>query len=390
MRVRFWKSDARDVGIARARAGLGIVACLIAALSLGCDSNPFTPPEPDELKLDVAAPAVVAPAPEGSVAASPDSKSIELVLDRHDPEESEVFKTAARTQAGRERVRLRLSTLAPSDLSSHQAELVREAMSRRPIALIVEPADPADPRLAQAVAEASVLVPVFLLDRPLVASPSAGAPKPAPGRVTVVAPPPFSESAGRLVASAIRCAKNASLDPTAGAILVINTVSDPFVDDRAAALRDQLKAAGVKQITEIRFAQKVEDAVKQLTERLKTDAKPSMVFAVDSPSMTASREASNQLVDERPFVTAGYTAEEQLGQTARTGDLAAVAEFIPTRIVRKAVSLAAQAAAGNPAPEKVELAIVFHDSPPDAGLPRTQSFYKSRGNQLPTPSRSKR
>lgn len=385
MAVGFETRDGRDGSWSGPPAGVrwlfSVVFLLTAAVGSGCDSDPFAPPPPpDELRVDSPSPAASGPGAD-AISVAPEARSIELVLDRHDPDESEIFKSAARVQAGRERVRLRITALEIKDLSSRQAELVRQAVERRPVAVILEPADPADARLAKAVSEASAVVPVFVLYRPLEAlAKDASA---ATGRVIVVAPPAFAESAGRLVASAMRNAKNANLDPKAGAILAINTVGDPFLDDRVAAIRDQLKAAGVTNITEIRFATKVEDCVKLVSERLKKDLKPSLVFGVDSASLAGCREASNQLVDERPFITAGYTADEQTGSNAKSGDLAAVADFMPTRLVRKAIAAAAAAVDGKPIPEKLELTIEFHDSPPDSGLPRTQSFYKSRQN-LPT------
>ena len=384
MSVWFWTRDAGDWNRFRHRAAGAFALFVGLAMGVGCDSDPFTLPEREELKVESTTPTPVAPA-STSISSSPEARSIELVMDRHDPEESEIFRAAARTQAGRERVRLRISALENSDLSSHQAELVRQAAERKPVAVIVEPADPSDLRLAQAVAETSVITPVFVLYRPLEGLKKEGsaATKPARGRVIMIVPPSFTESAGQLVASAIRNAKNASLDPTAGAIVVVNTVSDPFVDERVRAIHDQLKLAGVKQVSEIRFASRVEDCVKQLTERLKKDPKPTLVFGVDSPSMSGCREVSNQLIDERPFITAGYSADEQLGMTARSGDLAAVADFMPTRLVRKAIAMAAEVADGKAVPDTIELAIVFHDSPPTTGVPRTQSFYKSRGG-LPT------
>ncbi len=382
MSVRFCKHDARDRNALGRRAAGAFAILLATTLGSGCDADPFTLPEREGLKVESTT--VVRPDSTSSTS-SPEARSIELVMDRHDPEESEIVRAAARTQAGRERVRLRISALENSDLSSHQAELVRQAAERKPVAVIVEPADPSDPRLAQVVAETSVITPVFVLYRPLdgLKKEGSAATKPARGRVIMIVPPSFTESAGQLVASAIRNAKNASLDPTAGAIVVVNTVSDPFVDERARAIRDQLKRAGVKEVNEIRFASRVEDCVRQLTERLKKDPKPTLVFGVDSPSMSGCREVSNQLVEERPFITAGYSADEQLGMTARSGDLAAVADFMPTRLVRKAIAMAAEVADGKAVPDTIELAIVFHDSPSSTGIPRTQSFYKSRGN-LPT------
>lgn len=86
---------------------------------------------------------------------------------------------------------------------------MREAVARHPQALIVEPGDPADKELAKAIHEAQAAkVPVVLLDRPLAqGAGNTGAP------TILVEPEPFADSARQLVASAIRNAKNAKLDP---------------------------------------------------------------------------------------------------------------------------------------------------------------------------------
>ena len=63
-------------------------------------------------------------------------RSIELVLGPHDADESEVWKTTARSQAGLEKVKLKI--LGPAEPPSTQADLVREALDRHPRVLVVE------------------------------------------------------------------------------------------------------------------------------------------------------------------------------------------------------------------------------------------------------------
>lgn len=150
---------------------------------------------------------------------------------------------------------------------------MREALSRQPLALIVEPADPTDRRLAEILHKAQGEgVPIVLLNRPLAGGPASGAGRPdakpesksapkggpsglesaePPGPATkrpmiLVTPPAFDQSARELVSSAMRNAKNAKLDPKSGAIIMANTIGDPFLRDRADALRAAIKASGIR------------------------------------------------------------------------------------------------------------------------------------------------
>ena len=159
-----------------------------------------------------------------------------------------------------------MSILGEDELPAHQLELVREAIAREPLALVVEPADPTDTQMAEALEKARAAgIPVILVNRPLAGTDSKqAATKPnhaatkkesgdSKGTVTpgahdnstsqearpfvLVAPPSFTQSARQLVASAIRNAMNAKLDPKGGAVIVINTVGDPFIHERTTAIR---------------------------------------------------------------------------------------------------------------------------------------------------------
>ena len=115
--------------------------------------------------------------------------------------------TAARTQAGIDKVKLRSNVLRDADPPAQQVELVREAIARRPLALIVEPADPSDARMAEAVQKARTDgIPVVLLNRPLATTASnadnakrtdaAGKGSTAPAAATRPGPSGTPESAG--------------------------------------------------------------------------------------------------------------------------------------------------------------------------------------------------
>jgi ABC-type sugar transport system substrate-binding protein len=357
----------------------------------GCDGG-FVPPPPPELRGDVGG---SSPSPSsGPVAATPDLlgaattgvKSIELVLSGgRDLEEVETEKSAARSQAGNDKARLKITVVGedsagqsprPTGLKD-QATLVREALARHPQALIVEPGDPADRKLAQAVQEAQAAkVPVVVLGRAIsgVANQS-GPPTTTP--TILVEPQSFAESAKQLVAAAIRNAQNAKLKSEGGAILLINTSSDPFVPDRVAAIREALKAAGIAAIDEIRFAKSSDVAEKLLTARLKADPKPTLVFSVDFTSTSASNSVIGKLAEERPFIQAGYTNDDNNLRMARIGEFAALGQYVPTRLVRKAITTAVAAARNQEVRSPVEILIEVHESPPKAGVAHVQARHKA-------------
>jgi ABC-type sugar transport system substrate-binding protein len=377
------------------RVRVGLAAAMMALGSSGCGTGDFVPPPPPELRgaVGVGSPGM------GSVRGTAKSdllgsaalavKGIEVILNGDvDLGEVEVQKAAARTQAGYDRAQIQITV--PGEVSEiagksvarpkSQAALVRDALARHPHpqVLIVEPANPADPDLAQAVQEAGAAkVPVILVGRPLSgeASPQGASSGPSP---ILVAPSSFTPSARQLVAAAIRNAKSAKLKPEEGAILLINSAGDAFIPDRVAAIRDALKAAGVNSIQEVRFAQDSQLAQKLLTERLKADPKPVLVFSLDFMGATGSNEAAGRIAEERPFIQAGYTSEDHLLRMADAGEFAALGFYIPVRLIRKAVSLAVAVALKKEVPKSVEIPIEIHESPANTGAPQVPAHKKSQ------------
>jgi ABC-type sugar transport system substrate-binding protein len=380
----------------------GVVLLVVAAwASIGCDSNSFVPPRPEELQGVVGGTTDTAngSAARVDLSAMPSSgKGIELVLDWHGAEETEVLKSAARTQAGHDTARLKIAVLGEKDSSSRQAELVREAVARHSLALVLEPADPSDPGLALAVREAQDAgVPVVLFGRALAVSQpvevahadaktgKVGA-SPAPIQGTqaspgsrparppiVVMPPSFVPSAQLIVASAIRNAKNAGITPQKAAVLLVDTRSDSFVEQRVTAVRDALKAHQITTIKEIRFESDSTRAARLLSDFLRANPDIVLVFALDYHSFIATRQVSNDLAAERSLIKAGYTSDEQLANTTQFGEFAALAEFTPTRLIRKAITTAGAAAQGRDVPRRVEVQIIFHDSPEKTGVVKSQA-----------------
>ena len=71
-----------------------------------------------------------------------------------------------------------------------------------------------------------------------------------------------------------------------------------------------------------------------------------MVFSFDFTSTTASNTVAGDIVEKRPFIQAGYTSDDNLPRMARHGEFAGIGEYVPIRLVRKAIDTAVAAAQG--------------------------------------------
>jgi ABC-type sugar transport system substrate-binding protein len=389
---------------------LGVLLLMSAAwTSIGCDSESFVPPRPDELRdmVGEASDANVGPASGAASPAIPSpAKSLELVLAWHSADETEVLKSAALKQGGFDKAKIKIVFLGEKETAARQAALVRESIARHPLALILEPSDPGDPALAIAVREAQDAgITVVLLGRDLAAprpvekgqadakTAKAGAgsvpvqgtqasPGSRPARPpVVVAPQSFAVSAGILVASAVRNAKNGEIPPQKKAVILLDTTSDAFVEPRVAAVRDALTAAGITTIKEIRFKGDSTSAGILLSEFLRATPDNVMIFSVDQQSFLATRQAVNDFAEKRPIIAAGYTADDQLANTTQYGEFAVLAEFAPVRLVRKAVSTAIAAAQGRDVPRRIEVPINIFDSAEKTGLAKASRIQTKRDPQ---------
>jgi ABC-type sugar transport system substrate-binding protein len=376
---------------------------VVAWAALGCDANSFMPPRPEELRgAESTTPLSVndtaLPPTDQALTPAP-ARPIELVFGQHDPDEAEAAKTIARNQAGISTVKLKISNLEASDPPTRQAELVREAVTHHPRALIVEPADPGDPKLAEAILAAQGQgIPVVLMGRPLAGSHTAPAnPSEAKTKssssspeststsaavltassagaqpVVVVAPPPFGPSARELVAAAISNAKTAQLDPHGEALILINTVGDPFIAERTRAIADALKAAGITRIEEVRFATEFKAGETLFKAHLEADPKLALVFAVDSVSSSVVRQTSQSNTGSRFYVVACYSGEDQIADLTHVPHTAAVAEFTPKRLIQKAITTAIALAQGKDVPRRIELPLTVQDLPGNANFLKVQ------------------
>ena len=85
--------------------------------------------------------------------------------------------------------------------------------------------------------------------------------------------------------------------------------------------------------------------------------KISMLFGIDSPSTMAVRDVINATDAARMMIAGCYTTEDQMSTMSRMPQIAAVAEFTPTRLLRRAISLAVTLSQGKTMPSVVEFRI---------------------------------
>lgn len=368
---------------------------LAGLCAIGCDSMSFTPPRPPELSSPVAAsrPIVDAAAPLGM-------RSVDVVLAPRGNEDIDYLRTAARVQSGLDKVRARVIEIpAPADGAEDaeaawvaRAEAINKAAAENPLAIVVEaPADPVAKLSEAAAAARGRGVVVVALGRPL------GGEKPAAesastAREILVTPEPLSWSADILVADAIRNAKNGGLDPQNGALLFINSTSDPLVQDRVDALREALKAKGIEAIEELRFAGPADHGREKLNERLKAEPKFALLFATDFVGINIADKLFEPHRETHPYVMAGYSADENHARNQTlVGQFAAVGIYSADRMLRKGINIAAAVAAGRGAEvrDRVEIRVAMFESAPNSALPPPLLKQGPEGAGGPEPEQAK-
>ena len=374
---------------------------LVIGLSCGgCDFG-FVPPRPSELGGGKEGSAGGGSAGEGASAAglpspSATARAIELILPPRDSAQSEMIKTTARSQAGLEKARIQITIMGEKNATAPQADLVRQAAARNPLAVAVEPADPADPEFARVLEEVRDRgVPVILFGQPFAEAkatesgktgqtPAAGGPR---GRLVRVEPESFTKVAKTLVEAAVNNTFNAKLLPQDGAVLMVNTTSDSLVEQRVAAFREALREVGVTTVDEVRFDQDSKAAKSKLVGLLISKPKLGMVLATDRLGLSAAYERGEGLSDDRHYVMAGFSSEESGGTMVRSGEFAALAIFSPERLIRKVIIAAASLGRGESVPDRVELMVPAMVSPSSSTTPR---MYKMMATQKAMRTQSQR
>ncbi|MDR3619849.1 MAG: substrate-binding domain-containing protein [Paludisphaera borealis] len=345
---------------------------LILAMSLfaaGCDTFTFNPPRPPELTKKAATPRTST----GISATSSSAKVIEVVLMPRIESDVETLRTSAKLQAGMDTTRVQVTAPPEGAPASEQAELVRKAIARKPPVIVIEVPNAPDATLIAAAAEAQKAgVTVVTIGRRLTGSqaPASESASAAGPPMILVAHEELKPSAATLVADAMRAAKNGKIATDAGAVILVDPTVDALFQDRVNALRDVLKAAGVKKIEELPFAKTIKDGETKLVEYLKAHPETTLVFAVDAGGMLAADDATGVLKTDHRFVIAGYSSNEAARSQVMMGEYAALGVFGVDRLFRRAVNVAAGILKGSKIPERVEIEIPILESSETAGPPR--------------------
>jgi hypothetical protein len=103
-----------------------------------------------------------------------------------------------------------------------------------------------------------------------------------------------------------------------------------------------------------------------------------MIISLDHDSFVVNRQVRNKVLDDRPFVAAGFASDDNLAFATQFGEFAALGEYNPTRLIRKAVSTAVAITQGREVQRRIEIPIIFHDSPEKTGLATSHSSLKDR------------
>lgn len=354
-------------GPARPQAWSLVLA--IGLFAAGCDTFTFSPPRPPELTAKTKALRTAA----GDVVNAPSTKTIEVVLTPRSKDDVEMLKAAVRLQAGIDKLRLQVDAPAEGAAAAEQAELVRKSIARKPPVILIEaPADPGA-ELIQAVAEARKAgVAVVSLGRPLTAS-DASASAPADGSaapMVVVVHESLNNSAATLVADAMRSAKNGEIATDSGAVILVDPSVDSLVQDRVAALRKALEAAGVKRVDELKFERTIEDGKNKLVKYLEAHPDTTLVFGVDATGVLAADEATGVLKEKHRYAIAGYTGEDAARNQVMMNEYAAIGVLSIDRLLRRGVNVAGGILNGDQVPPKDVLMIPILEASAKAGLPR--------------------
>lgn len=371
-RLSFDQSEHRHrprLGRGSARLQGWSLVLAIGLFAAGCDTFTFDPPRPPELANKSKTSRAVA----GEATSAPSTKTIEVVLMPRAAADVDQLKAAVRLQAGIDKLRLQVEAPAEDAPASEQAELVRKAIARKPPVILIEaPAEPVT-ELIQAAAEGRKAgVAIVSLGRPLAASGSSAS-ESADGSaapMVVVAHEPLGDSAAKLVADAMRSAKNGEIAADSGAVILVDPTVDALAQDRVAALRKALEAAGVKRVDEQRFERTVEDAQKKIVEYLEAHPETTLVFGVDAAGVLGADGATGVLKEKHRYAIAGYSGEDSARNQVMMNEYSAIGVLSIDRLLRRGVNVAGGILNGTQVPEKDVLMIPIVEANPSAGLPR--------------------
>jgi hypothetical protein len=112
----------------------------------------------------------------------------------------------------------------------------------------------------------------------------------------------------------------------------------------------------------VRFANEIGEAEKAWSASLKAHPETVLSFTLDSVSSSAMRAVMKTNSEHRFLIASCYIGESQVADLTGIVHVAAVAEFTPTRLMRKAIATASALAQGRDVPSLVEFPINVSDS----------------------------
>jgi ABC-type sugar transport system substrate-binding protein len=222
--------------------------------------------------------------------------------------EVEYWQQVALAQEARTRAVARLYRLEPDDPPAREADLIRKAAADGCSALVVLAQDAE--AVAPAVAEVRKAgMPVVILDNPV---PSDGMP-PAP----TVSYEDDAAVAKKLVEAAMADATEEGFPADGPALIVSNTSTDPHSLARIKALHGALDAAGVRVLTDAKFAGYKEAATTAMAVAHDITPHVAMVFLNDDDAVRGVNEFRHLMERKgRRFVIAGYAVTPDLMKLA--------------------------------------------------------------------------
>jgi ABC-type sugar transport system substrate-binding protein len=346
----------RSMGSPGAWTGWALaVLALVLSTVAGCGSDAFAPPPPPELNA--------VPTLTTSTAVAP---SVEMIVCGPGSPERLLWETAARQEAGRLKVILRITRLQAGDPPAAEAELVRRAAGRKASVLMVEPLD--DPVVAAALNDARAGgTPVLTLGRKV---PSRDPARP----LASVTFTPYEETARKVVDTFIRDARARGL---AGghALIPVNTRSDPGRDEQVALLTRLLHDSGIVDVKTIPFDDDENQAREALANQVRSDPKVTLILAHEDKGLRGSVGASDDVRDLRELALGGFAVVDKMFGASTLNRSGVVADRNIPVFIQRALQLADRLARGEATDNDVVVPMPLHlsdrvtDRVPGKGAP---------------------
>lgn len=341
--MRFWE---RVRGL-----GLGITAVVsLATLTSGCGDS-FVPPPPPELSK----------VPRIGERNAP-QVSITMVLGAQETDESAMWESVSRVEAGLERVAFEVVRPGPGEGARRQAELIRNAGSRPVSCLIVEPMDGEE--VAEAINDVwAGGVPVVVVGQTVASRDSS---KPLP----VARFASLDEPLKKLATAIYREVCDHVQPPDSPAIIVRNT---EVAGTGSTAVMDRIEVAlmeaGAARVSRVDLSGGGGPTRTQILRQLAADPNLTVIVGVDAISTGAAMEIVHEGDADRPLSVAGcFSIDRQMASGALEVCIGIV-DRNEARFARDTFRYALKRARGESVPDVLEVPIPYSERRGPARLP---------------------